>query len=79
LVENNAPAGYELLAEPIPFLVTAATTTVGVDLQVKNIPSNGGFQLPLTGGTGTGLIYTAGVLILLGAVIGILRSRRSRK
>ncbi|QQQ63227.1 SpaH/EbpB family LPXTG-anchored major pilin [Paenarthrobacter ureafaciens] len=79
LVENTAPAGYELLAEPIPFLVTAATTAVGVDLQVKNIPSNGGFQLPFTGGTGTGLIYTAGVLLLLGAVIGILRSRRSRK
>ncbi|QOT17945.1 SpaH/EbpB family LPXTG-anchored major pilin [Paenarthrobacter sp. YJN-5] len=79
LVEINAPFGYELLAEPIPFLVTAATTTVGVDLQVKNIPSNGGFQLPLTGGTGTGLIYTVGVSILIGAVIGILRSRRSRK
>ncbi|WP_228145553.1 LPXTG cell wall anchor domain-containing protein [Paenarthrobacter ureafaciens] len=78
-MENTAPAGYELLTEPIPFLVTAATTAVGVDLQVKNIPSNGGFQLPFTGGTGTGLIYTAGVLLLLGAVIGILRSRRSRK
>ncbi|BCW83338.1 hypothetical protein NicSoilE8_10110 [Arthrobacter sp. NicSoilE8] len=79
LVENTAPAGYELLAEPIPFLVTAATTAVGVDLQVKNIPSNGGFQLPFTGGTGTGLIYTAGVLLLLGAAIGFLRSRKSRK
>ncbi|WOC62047.1 SpaH/EbpB family LPXTG-anchored major pilin [Paenarthrobacter sp. AT5] len=79
LVENAAPAGYELLAEPIEFLVNSSTTTVGVDLQVKNVPSNGGFQLPLTGGTGTALIYTAGVLILLGAVLGILRSRRTRK
>jgi hypothetical protein len=34
-------------------------------LQVKNIPSNGGFQLPLTGGAGTGLLYAERVPLLV--------------
>jgi fimbrial isopeptide formation D2 family protein/LPXTG-motif cell wall-anchored protein len=77
LVETTAPAGYELLAEPISFLINSASTTVGVDLQVKNIPSNGGFQLPLTGGAGTGLLYAAGALLVVGAGLLLVRSRRS--
>ncbi|WGM22905.1 SpaH/EbpB family LPXTG-anchored major pilin (plasmid) [Paenarthrobacter sp. OM7] len=77
LVETAAPTGYELLAEPISFLINATTTTAGVDLQVKNIPSNSGFQLPLTGGTGTGLLYAAGTLLVVGAGLLLIRSRRS--
>jgi len=77
LVETTAPAGYELLAAPISFLVTAATTAVGVDLQVKNVPSNSGFELPFTGGPGTTILYGAGLLILAGAVLLLVRSRRA--
>jgi fimbrial isopeptide formation D2 family protein/LPXTG-motif cell wall-anchored protein len=77
LVETTAPAGYELLAEPVSFLINAATTSVGVDLQVKNVPSNNGFQLPLTGGVGTGLLYAAGTLLLAGAALLLVRSRRN--
>lgn len=76
LVETTAPTGYELLAQPVSFLINAATTTVGVDLQVKNVPSNGGFQLPLTGGVGTGILYAAGALLLAGAALMLVRSRR---
>lgn len=76
LVETTAPDGYELLAQPVSFLINAATTTVGVDLQVKNVPSNGGFQLPLTGGVGTGILYAAGALLLAGAALLLIRSRR---
>lgn len=77
LVETVAPSGYELLAEPISFLVTSATTAVGVDLQVKNVPSNGGFQLPFTGGPGTTFLYGAGILIMAGAVLLLVRNRRA--
>jgi fimbrial isopeptide formation D2 family protein/LPXTG-motif cell wall-anchored protein len=77
LVETTAPAGYELLAEPVSFLINQATTTVGIDMQVKNVPSNNGFQLPLTGGVGTGILYAAGALLVAGAALLLVRSRRN--
>ncbi|WP_237686087.1 SpaH/EbpB family LPXTG-anchored major pilin [Arthrobacter jiangjiafuii] len=79
LVEVQAPTGYELLAQPIEFTVTAATTAAGVDLRVENVPSNGGFELPLTGGTGTALLYAGGALLVGGAVVLFLNSRRRAK
>lgn len=76
LAEVKAPNGYELLADPIKFDVTAATTAVGVDLTVKNMPANAGFQLPFTGGPGGLFIYLGGALLLVGAlVIGMSRKR----
>lgn len=77
LVETKAPTGYELLAEPIAFTVTAATTAVGVDLEVVNVQSNGGFELPFTGGPGTLALYVGGALLLAGAALFLLRSRRA--
>ncbi|OAN39204.1 SpaH/EbpB family LPXTG-anchored major pilin [Microbacterium sp. H83] len=76
LAETVAPDGFELLAAPIEFTVTAASTAVGVDLQVVNVPSNAGFTLPLTGGTGTTLFLAGGVLLLAGALLLAVRSRR---
>lgn len=77
LVETVAPSGYELLAEPISFLVNSASTAVGIDLKVKNVPSNGGFELPLTGGPGTTVLYGAGILLLAGASLLFVRNRRT--
>lgn len=77
LVETTAPAGYELLAEPLSFLINSTTTTVGVDLSVKNMPSNAGFELPLTGGVGTGLLYGAGAFLVIGAGLLFVRNRRA--
>ena len=77
LVETTAPTGYELLAEPVSFLINSTTTTVGIDLEVKNIPSNSGFELPLTGGVGTGILYAAGALLVAGAALMFLRNRRT--
>ncbi|HET6152654.1 MAG TPA: SpaH/EbpB family LPXTG-anchored major pilin [Marmoricola sp.] len=74
LVESKAPTGYELQAEPIPFTVTAATTAVGVDVTVKDVPANAGFQLPFTGGHGLRNYYIAGaVLIGLALVLSVRR------
>lgn len=78
LAETKAPEGYELLAAPIEFTVTAATTAAGIDLEVENVPSNAGFMLPQTGGTGTALIYAAGALLLAGAILMLVRSRRHK-
>lgn len=77
LVETTAPTGYELLAEPVSFLINSTTTAVGIDLSVKNIPSNNGFELPLTGGVGTGILYVAGALLVIGAGLLFVRNRRA--
>lgn len=76
LAEVVAPNGYELLAEPIEFTVTAGTTPVGIDHEVVNVPSNSGFELPLTGGTGTMLFAAGGAMLLAGAVFFALYTRR---
>lgn len=76
LAEVVAPDGYELLAAPIEFTITAGTTAAGVDLEVVNVPSNAGFVLPLTGGAGSTLFLAGGVLLLAGAVLLAVRSRR---
>lgn len=74
LVEVVAPEGFELLAEPIAFQVTsqAAAVTVTVD----NVPHNAGFEIPLTGGSGTLLFTLAGALLLAFAVIASVRRHR---
>ncbi|MBN9188081.1 MAG: SpaH/EbpB family LPXTG-anchored major pilin [Microbacterium sp.] len=80
LVETVAPAGYELLAQPVSFTVTAATSAVGVDLTVTNVPHNAGFELPFTGGTGPGMLYLAGVLLIVGGIgFLLIRLRRTRQ
>jgi fimbrial isopeptide formation D2 family protein len=79
LVETKAPTGYELLADPIKFDVTAATSTVGVDLTVKNVPSNAGFQLPFTGGSGRTVVYVIGILLILAAGAVVIGRRRAER
>lgn len=76
LAEIVAPDGYELLAAPIEFTITAATTAAGVDLEVVNVPSNAGFELPNTGGAGTTLFWLGGGMLLAGAVFLAVYSRR---
>lgn len=80
LVEVKAPEGFELLAEPIEFVVNDASTdeigALAVDQNVVNVTSNGGFELPLTGGAGTAAIYIAGALVVVGGIVLILRARR---
>lgn len=76
LVETKAPTGYELLADPVPFTIDATTSTVGVDLKVADVPHNGGFTLPFTGGTGALVLYTGGAALLAGAFVLAVGKRR---
>ena len=70
LVEVDAPAGYQRLAEPVPFQVLPDAAPI----DVVNIET-GLFMLPLTGGAGTVLFTVAGVLLLGGVVLIVLRRR----
>ncbi|MFC7766984.1 SpaH/EbpB family LPXTG-anchored major pilin [Leucobacter soli] len=88
LVETKAPTGYELLAQPVPFVVldggafhatvnaSGEVTAVGVALgEIENVQKNAGFVLPLTGGMGTAILTIGGIAIL---AIVLLVARRRR-
>lgn len=82
LVETKTAPGHELLAQPIKFQVVANDTTKTValvDQQISNIPSNGGFDLPLTGGQGVIYLLAGGVmlLVLAGGAYYIMRRREA--
>lgn len=65
LVETEAPAGYELLPEPIQFNFTRADLDQTATLlkKVENVETVR-TELPLTGGTGIGLLAALGALIV---------------
>ena len=76
LVEVAAPTGYELLAEPVEVIVDGTDTVV--DYTIENSPHNGGFTLPLTGGTlAEWFLYGAGAALLGGAAL--LMARRAKR
>lgn len=79
LVETKSPEGYELLAEPVEFTVLAgATDTLSVgETTIINVPENGGFDLPLTGGAGTALFTIIGLTLVAGAGVVLARSRKT--
>jgi LPXTG-motif cell wall-anchored protein len=76
LVETEAVDGYELLAEPYPFVVEDLASTHGVD--IEDNPIDLGFKLPFTGGTGSTIVGIAGLVLLVGAAgvsVVVLRRR----
>lgn len=79
VVETKAPTGYELNPKPMSVLVVAHETAV-VDLEFVNAPHNDGFELPLTGGTGTAVFIGAGALLILaGLGVSLLFRARARR
>lgn len=90
LVEVQAPAGYELLAEPIhvwvddsgdvteagynPYADTTDTNVASV--LVTNVQARGGISLPFSGGTGTAFFAGLGALIAAGAATVLLIAKR---
>ena len=77
LVEKQAPVGYELLPEPIPFTVTAPVASAAT-INVVNTPHNAGGELPKTGAEGSAALL-AGGLALMGLGGGALTLSRSRR
>jgi len=82
LREVVALDGHELLAQPVGFTIEDEdeTTAVPTDTvsEIVNVPSNAGFELPFTGGMGTVWFTVAGVLLIGGATLLLVRQRRSR-
>lgn len=78
LVEKQAPTGYELLPEPIPFTVTAPVTS-SVTIDVVNTPHNAGGELPKTGAEGSAALLAGGLALmgLGGGTLAVSRLRRN--
>ncbi|WP_151641185.1 SpaH/EbpB family LPXTG-anchored major pilin [Corynebacterium sp. 11A] len=77
LVETAASEGYELLPEPVYFTVSKDKIAEVKGVDIKNVESNAGFDLPLTGGRGvTMLLVLGGVLIVGGGAYAFYSNRR---
>ena len=74
LVETQAPAGYNLLGEPMELTVNAASHLEQNVLTVENVS---GTVLPETGGVGTqGYVFTGMALMALSLLLILSKKRR---
>lgn len=91
LTETKAPAGYTLLKNPITIVIahtedgTITSATVnGKEVDTKdgvvpvNIENHSGFTLPGTGGMGTYIFTIGGLVVMAGAVLLLVSSKKKR-
>lgn len=81
LTEIEAPAGYNLLQEPVEVILNkdGSTETVGETTSKvvpKEIENKTGTELPSTGGIGTTIFYVMGSLLLVGAAVLLVTKKR---
>ena len=83
LVETKAPEGFELQTRPIAFQVLQTNSTEAntytLATTVKDVPHNGGFNLPLTGAAGVGVLIGAGALLVGGSGAIALANKRRKE
>lgn len=80
LVETAAPEGYQLDATPIEVVITASSddnATADSLIVSKTIDNTKTPALPVTGGAGTVAITAAGVVLVAGAAMLIVRARKN--
>lgn len=70
LVETKAPAGYNLLKDPVDVKVNAENKLI---VEVEN---SAGTELPSTGGMGTTIFYVVGSILLVGAAVLLITKKR---
>lgn len=82
LLETEAPAGYNLLKDPVPVTIdgTDAVKNGVENLTVltttAEIANNTGTLLPSTGGMGTTIFYVLGSILLVGAAVLLIAKKR---
>ena len=83
LVEVKAPDGFELQTRPIAFQIlesnSKADNEYTLNTTVKDVPKNGGFNLPLTGAAGVGVLIGAGALLVGGSGAIALANKRRKE
>lgn len=91
LTETKAPAGYTLLKNPITIVIEAnedgtinSATVNGEETETTkgvvpvNIENHSGFTLPGTGGMGTYIFTIGGLVVMAGAVLLLVSSKKKR-
>ena len=81
LEEIAAPAGYNLLKNPVAVVVNGTTATAENTetlAPVAAIANNTGTVLPSTGGIGTTIFYVLGGLLVVGAAVLLVTKKRMR-
>ena len=83
LFRSKAPEGFELQTRPIAFQVLESNSTADneytLNTTVKDVPKNGGFNLPLTGAAGVGVLIGAGALLVGGSGAIALANKRRKE
>ena len=83
LVETKAPEGFELQTRPIAFQIlqsnSKADNEYTLNTTVKDVPKRGGFNLPLTGAAGVGVLIGAGALLVGGSGAIALANKRRKE
>ena len=83
LVETKAPDGFEPQTRPIAFQILQTNSTEAnhyvLATTVKDVPKNGGFNLPLTGAAGIGVLIGAGALLVGGSGAIALANKRRKE
>lgn len=75
LVETKAPAGFNLLKDPVSVEVTAGKVAA-VGGMVVEVANSTGTQLPSTGGMGTTMFYVFGSILAAAAAILLVTKKR---
>lgn len=76
LVETKAPYGYNLLRDAIKVNFTDENVSATQGIYTVPVENSTGFQLPITGDTGTILMSVIGLVLMGGAVVLLLLRKR---
>ena len=79
LVETQAPSGYNLLDDAVKVNFTDYDVATTEGIYTVKVPNSSGIKLPITGGTGTVIFTVIGIVLMVGAVILLVVSRKKSK
>lgn len=78
LLETAAPAGYNLLKDPVKVTIADANAVEAALTHKVEVANNTGAELPSTGGPGTTLFYILGGVLAVSAAVLLITKRRMR-
>lgn len=78
LEEIAAPAGYNLLKDPVEVTVAGSKTEIAKLTVTEQVANSTGTELPSTGGMGTTIFYVLGGVLMAGAFVLLVVRKRMR-